>query len=175
MVDNTTGKVLDRQEIRLDTTAKPGREQSDVRRGMNRQLIEGLARDLSHRRSLLLQDAVESQDEIKAILEQQGSELEESAQKDRITRLISRLKERDRQKIREIDAALNSMAAGNYGNCQKCGRDIGIDRLRVLPVTTLCINCAAARESKKRPASAEEPSERLPMRDRDVEEFDEEE
>ena len=60
---------------------------------MNRQLIEDLARDLSHRRSLLLQDAVESQDEIKAILEQQESELEESVQKDRITRLISRLKE----------------------------------------------------------------------------------
>jgi hypothetical protein len=66
---------------------------------MNRQLIEDLARDLSHRRSLLLQDAVEDQDEIKAILEQQESELEESAQKDRITRLISRLKERDRKKL----------------------------------------------------------------------------
>src|SRR5262245_47372522 len=142
---------------------------------MNRQLIEDLARELSQRRLLLLQDVAEGQDEMKAILEQQESEFEESAQKDRITRLISRLKARDRQKIREIDAALNNMAAGNYGKCQKCGREIGIDRLRVLPVTTLCINCAAAQESKKRPTTAEEPSERLPMRDRDVEEFDEEE
>jgi DnaK suppressor protein len=112
-------------------------------------MIDDLARDLSHRRSLLLQDAAESQDEIKAILEQQESEFEESAQKDRITRLISRLKERDRQKIRKIDAALNSMAAGNYGKCQKCGREIGIDRLRVLPVTTLCINCACRARKQK--------------------------
>ena len=35
---------------------------------MNRQLIEDLARDLSRRRSLLLQDAAQSQDEMKAIL-----------------------------------------------------------------------------------------------------------
>jgi DnaK suppressor protein len=142
---------------------------------MNRQLIDDLARELSYRRSLLLEDVAESQDEMKAILEQQESELEESAQKDRITRLISRLKERDRQKIREIDAALNSMAAGNYGKCQKCRREIGIGRLRALPATTLCINCAAARESKERSTSAEEPSERLPMRDRDVKALDEEE
>lgn len=142
---------------------------------MNRQLIEDLARDLSRRRSLLLQDAAQSQDEMKAILEQQESEFEESAQKDRITRLISRLKERDRQKILEIDAALNRMAAGSYGKCQKCGREIGIKRLRALPATTFCINCAAARESKGRPTSTTEPSERLPMRDRDVEEFGEEE
>jgi DnaK suppressor protein len=142
---------------------------------MNRQLIEDLARDLSRRRSLLLQDAAQSHDEMKAILEQQESEFEESAQKDRITRLISRLKERDRQKILEIDAALNRMAAGSYGKCQKCGREIGIKRLRALPATTLCINCAAARESKGRPTSTTEPSERLPMRDRDVEEFGEEE
>jgi DnaK suppressor protein len=142
---------------------------------MNRQLMKDLARDLSRRRSLLLQDAAQSQDEMKAILEQQESEFEESAQKDRITRLISRLKERDRQKILEIDAALNRMAAGSYGKCQKCGREIGIKRLRALPATTLCINCAAARESKERPTRLAEPSERLPMRDRDVEEFGEEE
>jgi RNA polymerase-binding transcription factor len=142
---------------------------------MNRQLIEDLARDLSRRRSLLLQDAAQSQDEMKAILEQQESEFEESAQKDRITRLISRLKERDRQKIKEIDAALTRMETGNYGKCQKCGREIGIDRLRALPATTLCINCAAARESKGRPTKTEEPSERLSMRDRDVEEFGEKE
>ena len=142
---------------------------------MKRQLIEDLARDLSRRRSLLLQDAAQSQDEMTAILEQQESEFEESAQKDRITRLISRLKERDRQKIKEIDAALTRMETGSYGKCQKCGREIGIDRLRALPATTLCINCAGARESKGRPTKTEELSERLSMRDRDVEEFDEKE
>jgi hypothetical protein len=56
---------------------------------MNRQLIEDLAQDLSRRRSLLLQGAAENQDDMKAILDQRESEFEESAQKDRITHLIS--------------------------------------------------------------------------------------
>ena len=134
------------------------------------QLFEDIARDLSQKRSSLLQDVAESQDEMKAIFEQQESELEESAQKDRITRLTSRLKDRDRQKIREIDAALERLAVGTYGECEKCEREIRIERLRVLPTTTLCIDCAAARESKKRPVGAEEPSEHLRVRDRDREE-----
>jgi two-component system cell cycle response regulator DivK len=54
-------------------------------------------------------------------------------------------------KIREIDAALDRLNAGTYGKCEDCGQEIGIDRLRALPMTTFCINCAAARESKKRP------------------------
>ncbi|HEU4342089.1 MAG TPA: TraR/DksA C4-type zinc finger protein [Candidatus Binatia bacterium] len=107
---------------------------------------------------------------MKTILDEQESEFEESAQKDQITRLTSRLKERDRQKIREIDAALNRMTAGIYGKCEKCGQEIGIDRLHALPSTTLCIACAAARESKKPLTGAEEPSERLPIRDREAEE-----
>ena len=140
---------------------------------MSRQIIEELAQNLSHTRSSLLQEVAESQDEIKAVLEQQESELEETAQKDRITRLTSRLKERDRQKIREIDGALDRMTAGIYGKCERCGQAIGFDRLRVLPTTTLCIGCATARETKRRLTGAEEPSERLPMRDREGEEFGE--
>jgi DnaK suppressor protein len=141
-----------------------------MERNMNRQRIEEIARDLSQRRSSLLQDVAESQDEMTAIFEQHDSELEESAQKDNITRLTSRLKERDRQKIREIDAALDRLTVGTYGKCEKCGQNIGIARLRALPTTKLCIGCAAARESKKRPGGAEELSERLPVREREREE-----
>lgn len=141
---------------------------------MNKQIIEDLAQELSRRRSLLLQEVAECQNEMKAVLEEQESELEESAQKDRITRLTSRLKERDRQKIREIDAALDRMAAGTYGKCERCGQEIRIDRLHALPTTTLCIGCAAARENKKAPTGAEEPSERVPIRDWEAEESGEE-
>ncbi|MGH8545358.1 MAG: TraR/DksA family transcriptional regulator [Gammaproteobacteria bacterium] len=140
---------------------------------MSRQIIEELAQNLSHRRSSLLQDVAEGQEEMKAILEQQESELEESAQKDRITRVTSRLNERDRQKVREIDGALDRMAAGIYEKCGRCGREIGVDRLRALPTTTLCINCAAARESRNRTTGSEEPSERLPVRDQEAEGFGE--
>jgi hypothetical protein len=41
--------------------------------------------------------------------------------------------------------------------------------MRAVPSATLCIACAAARESKKQSAGAEEPLEQLPVRD--LEEF----
>ena len=48
---------------------------------------------------MLLQDVAGSQDELSATAEQQESEFEEAAQKDRITRLTTRLSERDQQKL----------------------------------------------------------------------------
>lgn len=41
----------------------------------------------------------------------------------------------------EIDAALDRMAAGRYGRCVGCGRQIPTDRLDVLPMTALCMSC----------------------------------
>ena len=140
---------------------------------MNRRIIGQLARDLNRRRSSLLQEVTESQEEMRTIIEQQETELEESAQKDRITRVTSRLNERDQEKLREINTALERINAGVYGKCQRCGREIGIKRLRALPSATLCIECAAARERKGRTLDVEEPSEQLPGRDREAEEFGE--
>lgn len=45
--------------------------------------------------------------------------------------------------IRQIEAALGRMAAGEYGFCTKCGADIGEERLNLLPHTPFCRHCAA--------------------------------
>lgn len=107
----------------------------------------------------MLREVAGSQDALGGVVEQQESEFEEAAQKDRITRLTSRLSQRDQQKIREIDSALERMAKGVYGKSANCGRDIDIQRLSALPSATLCIHCAAQREAQRRSAGAEEPSE----------------
>lgn len=44
--------------------------------------------------------------------------------------------------IRDVDAALVRVAAGTYGLCEHCGEVIEELRLRALPMTTLCIDCA---------------------------------
>jgi RNA polymerase-binding transcription factor DksA len=76
-------------------------------RDMNTPIVQELEQNLSRRRSALLRDMRESPDEKAIVEEEQESELEESAQKDRITRLTSRFQERERQKLREIDAAVD--------------------------------------------------------------------
>lgn len=84
----------------------------------------------------MLREVAGSQDALGGVVEQQESEFEEAAQKDRITRLTSRLSQRDQQKIREIDSALERMAKGVYGKSANCGRDIDIQRLSALPSAT---------------------------------------
>ncbi|HEY2271315.1 MAG TPA: TraR/DksA C4-type zinc finger protein [Jatrophihabitantaceae bacterium] len=44
-----------------------------------------------------------------------------------------------------VDAALNRLAAGNYGICESCDRAIAAERLAARPEATRCITCAARR------------------------------
>ncbi len=46
-----------------------------------------------------------------------------------------------------VDAALERIHRGTYGVCARCGRSIGVDRLRARPTAELCIRCAVAVES----------------------------
>ena len=43
--------------------------------------------------------------------------------------------------LKAIDAALDRIEAGTYGQCQRCGREIGTERLEALPYAELCIEC----------------------------------
>jgi DnaK suppressor protein len=140
---------------------------------MKNQVRKELESELRRRRLALLQNVGESDEDIRAIAEERESELEESAQKDRLARLTSSLKERDQRTIAGIDAALDRMAAGVYGKCEDCGGVIGVNRLRALPMTNLCIDCASAREKRRQPMSpgkAAEPLEQLRIPARDIDE-----
>jgi RNA polymerase-binding transcription factor DksA len=46
------------------------------------------------------------------------------------------------QELRKIVAALHRIDDGTYGQCTKCGAEIGEDRLDVLPYTPFCRTCA---------------------------------
>ncbi len=47
--------------------------------------------------------------------------------------------------LAQVDHALERMDEGGYGTCERCGTDIPVTRLEVLPYTTLCVECAAKR------------------------------
>jgi DnaK suppressor protein len=43
--------------------------------------------------------------------------------------------------LAEIDAALARLAEGHYGVCVRCGGEIDPQRLAILPMAPLCMNC----------------------------------
>jgi DnaK suppressor protein len=45
--------------------------------------------------------------------------------------------------LRKVDRALERVEAGTYGLCESCGNAIPVERLDVLPYSTLCVECAS--------------------------------
>jgi len=44
-------------------------------------------------------------------------------------------------RLEAVEGALASIAAGTYGLCGSCGKEIDPARLKALPHTTLCLRC----------------------------------
>jgi DnaK suppressor protein len=55
--------------------------------------------------------------------------------------LLMNLSETQQQRIRDIDAALERIAQGVYGECARCGEEIAPRRMEVRPFSRFCIDC----------------------------------
>jgi DnaK suppressor protein len=45
------------------------------------------------------------------------------------------------RRLSDIDTALRSIEKGQYGTCERCGKQIELGRLEVKPDATLCLSC----------------------------------
>ncbi len=61
-----------------------------------------------------------------------------------------RLREREQGLLSKINAALVKIEEGEYGECQSCGEQIGVARLKARPVAELCIECKSEQEKLER-------------------------
>ena len=61
-----------------------------------------------------------------------------------------RIRDRERKLVSKIDEALGRIDDGSYGKCEECGGEIGIERLKARPVTTLCIECKTKEEKMEK-------------------------
>jgi DnaK suppressor protein len=61
-----------------------------------------------------------------------------------------RIRDRERKLIMKIREALQRIEDGTFGLCESCGDEIGIERLKARPVTTLCIDCKRKQEANER-------------------------
>jgi RNA polymerase-binding protein DksA len=59
--------------------------------------------------------------------------------------ILAALQAAEARELAEIDAALNRVAKGHYGWCERCGGAVGQLRLRAVPETRLCMACAVRR------------------------------
>ena len=60
--------------------------------------------------------------------------------------VLSALDAEGRATLLKIDHALRRIESGNYDICAMCDTRIPIERLRVMPYTEFCVDCAAEAE-----------------------------
>ncbi|MDD3884717.1 MAG: RNA polymerase-binding protein DksA [Gallionella sp.] len=61
-----------------------------------------------------------------------------------------RNRDRERKLIKNIDKMLARIDSGDYGYCDNCGIEIGLNRLEARPTATLCIDCKTLDEIRER-------------------------
>ncbi len=76
------------------------------------------------------------------------NDLAETAQLVEQTELHTQLAALESREIREIDAAIDKIRDGSYGQCEHCQKAIPIARLQALPFTPTCVDCQRKRERR---------------------------
>jgi DnaK suppressor protein len=61
-----------------------------------------------------------------------------------------RNRDRERKLIKKINEMLAKIDAGEYGYCENCGVEIGLNRLEARPTATLCIDCKTLDEIREK-------------------------
>jgi RNA polymerase-binding protein DksA len=108
--------------------------------------------DLQRLETQLSEREVELRAEVKAAQEEQAQrpapsarqEVEDAGEQgeERIRDAVRYAeRERDIEELRDIEAARERIAAGSYGSCVDCGRDIPLQRLQAQPTAKRCIEC----------------------------------
>ena len=61
-----------------------------------------------------------------------------------------RTRDRERKLIRKIDKTITRVDEDDYGFCDACGIEIGLQRLEVRPTAEMCIDCKTTQEIKEK-------------------------
>lgn len=67
---------------------------------------------------------------------------EDLSQSNEIASVLVLLSNRERTELAAVDAALKRIEAGTWGRCESCERPIAPKRLKILPETRTCADCA---------------------------------
>jgi DnaK suppressor protein len=66
------------------------------------------------------------------------------------TSLELRNRDRERKLIKKINEMIAKIDANEYGYCDSCGIEIGLNRLEARPTATLCIDCKTLDEIREK-------------------------
>ncbi len=91
-------------------------------------------------RESILKNLEGLRDELRG-LQEPSHELEEWAQEEKERDILILQEQRQEEELSRIQIALQRIDQGTYGQCARCGRPIGDERLEEVPTAVFCMNC----------------------------------
>jgi len=104
-----------------------------------RQLLLAKRQELLQRVSDIQKDLRNEDNPVEKDFEEQAVQMENEE-------VLNALDAEGRATLLKIDHALQRIEIGNYNICSMCDTTIPIERLRAMPYTELCVDCAAEAE-----------------------------
>lgn len=96
---------------------------------------------LIERRKQIVRKLADTEQTLKLLSESRPPELSEEAQEEAFANSLHALSNQERKELFDIEHALRRIESGEYGLCENCGREIGVNRLKAMPAVRLCIAC----------------------------------
>jgi DnaK suppressor protein len=124
---------------------KPGRDESY----MNDEQIEHFRGILLNWRSELVDEVTRTVSHMKDEAANFPDPADRATQEEEFS-LELRTRDRERKLIKKIDSTLDRLQNDDFGYCDACGIEIGIQRLEARPTATMCIDCKTLAEIKER-------------------------
>lgn len=114
--------------------------------GNRKKFLNQVKESLAQTRTRLLE---EMESELKAGRDgnkDEGLDTYDLASEERDREINFILSDRERNKVKEIDEALERLEDSTYGICESCGLEIAEERLKAMPFTRLCRDCQQDQE-----------------------------
>lgn len=64
--------------------------------------------------------------------------------------LLFELNDNEKRILGNVEDALQKIESGAYGVCEKCGKEIEIERLKAMPFAKFCIKCKSQMEPHRK-------------------------
>jgi DnaK suppressor protein len=117
---------------------------------------------LTRRLEELLMEAEKTKNTVKAAEESSSDPMDQAS--NQLERdFLLRLRDRESKLMVKIKEALERIENGTFGECEECGEEISLKRLRARPMATLCIHCKHEQEALEKKNGVKKPTELSPL------------
>ena len=130
------------ERVQPPKAEKPSRGKSSFKKEAVKKLLDA--------KSKILQEVTQKVRSESNTLKFEIGDIYDVASNERERELSLTLGDRDREKLAEIEDALERIRLGAYGECEECGEPVAEDRLRALPFTRVCVECQSRNEKEQR-------------------------